>query len=73
MAVLLVISNIYPLFANKNNNMVKYEELKALVLGLELDSKKVDAGNQAAAKRMRKGMLAAAKLTKEVRLATKKE
>lgn len=53
--------------------MVKYEELKALVLGLELDSKKVDAGNQAAGQRMRKGMFAAAKLTKEVRLATKKE
>ena len=54
------------------NNMVKFDELKALIEASELDAKKVDAGNQAAGQRIRKATFAMAKVLKEVRLETKK-
>jgi len=56
-------------FLTKEANMESYENLKALVLGVEADLIKAQAGNKAAGTRVRKEMQAIKKAAQEVRQA----
>jgi hypothetical protein len=57
------------IFSTKEANMEAYENLKALVLGVEADLIKAKAGNKAAGTRVRKEMQAIKKAAQEVRQA----